>query len=151
MPRIRRTVPFGSSRAVTDESRRNDRIAAMDVMGWPTSTPPPSPVPPPANTAAGGAVPEEVVSAASDEFLQPAHLGGPLGGVLLLRVVRTAERTSAAVARLAPTGGAVRAATRSATVASSSAAGTTTLASPIACASAAPTARPVRQISIARE
>jgi hypothetical protein len=33
MPRIRRTVPFGSSRAVTDGSRRNDRMAAMEVIG----------------------------------------------------------------------------------------------------------------------
>jgi hypothetical protein len=33
MPRIRRTVPFGSSRAVTDGSRRYDRMAAIDVMG----------------------------------------------------------------------------------------------------------------------
>ena len=32
MPRIRRTVPFGSSRPVTEGSRRNDRMAAMEVI-----------------------------------------------------------------------------------------------------------------------
>ena len=65
--------------------------------------------------------------------------------------MRTADRTSSAVARLAFTGAAVSAAIRSATAPSSSAAGTTRLARPIACASVARTARPVRQISRARE
>ena len=58
---------------------------------------------------------------------------------------------AAAVARLAATGGARSAVVSCATASSSCSRGTTTLASPIACASAAPTGRPVRQISIARE
>jgi hypothetical protein len=33
MPRIRRTVPWGICRDVTDRSWLNDRIAAIDVIG----------------------------------------------------------------------------------------------------------------------
>jgi hypothetical protein len=38
MPRIRRTVPLGISREA-GESRRNDRMAAMDVIGELTALP----------------------------------------------------------------------------------------------------------------
>src|SRR3954462_11188424 len=93
MPRIRLTVPFGSSRAVTDGSRRNDRIAAMEVMGLLMSTPPPSR---PANNAPGrpcssGPSVQKArrtsVSATTDEIADPAHLSFALGGVLRLVVV----------------------------------------------------------------
>src|SRR3954467_3033680 len=40
MPRIRRTVPLGSSRLAILGSRRNDLIAAMEVIGPLTARPP---------------------------------------------------------------------------------------------------------------
>src|SRR3954453_23432807 len=84
MPRIRRTVPFGSSREVTDGSRRNDRMAAIEVMGCPPSTPPPSIRP--ANTVSAPPVPEAVSqggpSRTGDELLEAQDLGGALGRVL---------------------------------------------------------------------
>src|SRR3954449_4437319 len=81
MPRIRFTVPFGSSREVTDGSRRKDRMAAMEVMGLLMVRPPLRPP----NTGCAGAVPS--LSATPDEIGDPAHLRLPLGGVLLLVVV----------------------------------------------------------------
>src|SRR5690242_17001802 len=81
MPRIRLTVPFGSSREVTDGSRRKDRMAAMEVMGLLMVRPPLRPP----NTGRAGAVPS--LSATPDEIGDPAHLRLPLGGVLLLVVV----------------------------------------------------------------
>ena len=103
-PRIRRTVPFGSSRAVTDGSRRNDRMAAMDVIGWLTSTPPPSSSTGQHRGPAGLFRTSLSVPLSAPVRRAPAA-GGPgrparrrpgLAGSL-----RTAERTSAAVARLA--------------------------------------------------
>jgi hypothetical protein len=35
---MRATVPLGISRAVTEESRRNDRMAAIEVIGESTAT-----------------------------------------------------------------------------------------------------------------
>src|SRR3954463_7565882 len=103
MPRMRRTVPFGSSRAVTDGSRRNDRIAAMEVMGPLMSTPPPlgpaSAIPygqrdslRPTRFRTGqrdvdGTSSGRSVSATSDQIGDPADLGLPLGGALRLVVV----------------------------------------------------------------
>ena len=57
MPRIRRTVPFGSSRPVTDGSRRNDRMAAIEVIGRLTCT---ASSPRPANTSRAGCSGEAV-------------------------------------------------------------------------------------------
>src|SRR4051794_9953088 len=87
-PRMRRTVPLGISRPVTEGSRRNERMADMDIMELLTSTPPP-PVDRPSrssNAAAPGPLPDSL-SATSDEIVQSAHLGGPLGGVLALGIV----------------------------------------------------------------
>src|SRR3954469_16148081 len=84
MPRIRFTVPLGSSREVTDGSRRKDRIAAMEVMGLLMSTPPPSvagPTPRPAVLF------HRSVSATTDELGDPPDLRRTLGRVLGLRVV----------------------------------------------------------------
>src|SRR4028119_1055211 len=59
---MRRTVPLGSWREVTDGSLRKDRMAAMEVIGLPTSAhllesrptpPPPPPFPPPPPPRAG--------------------------------------------------------------------------------------------------
>src|SRR3954465_8136658 len=83
MPRIRFTVPFGSSRDVTDGSRRKDRMAAMEVMGLLMVRPPLSPP----NPGCAGAVPPPSLSATPDEIGDPAYLRLPLGGVLLLVVV----------------------------------------------------------------
>src|SRR4051812_13777277 len=82
MPRIRLTVPFGSSRAVTDGSRRNDRMAAMEVMGLLMVRPPLA-----RPTLPGRALFLRSVSATSDEIGDPAHLRDPFGLVLLLVVV----------------------------------------------------------------
>src|SRR3954463_12116756 len=90
MPRMRRTVPLGSSRATTDGSRRKDRIAAMEVMGPLMSVPPPLPTgqhPRRAGCSEGSlAVPADG-SAAADQLGQAPGLRGPLGGVLGLGVV----------------------------------------------------------------
>ncbi len=106
MPRIRRTVPFGSWRAVTDGSRRNDRIAAMEVIGWLTSTPPPSRRP--ANTDSDRPVPEGVCQRPPTSSCSRRTWAARSAASWASGSLRTAERTSAAVARLASTGGAVR-------------------------------------------
>src|ERR671917_1569516 len=90
MPRMRRTVPLGSSRAVTDGSRRKDRIAAMEVMGPLTSMPPPLPTgqhPCRAGCSWRSLPGPSDGSAPADQLRQPAGLGGALGRVLDLRVV----------------------------------------------------------------
>src|SRR4051812_1544756 len=83
MPRIRLTVPFGSSREVTNGSRRKDRMAAMEVMGLLMVRPPLRQ----ANARRDRALPRGSLSAASDEFADPAHLRAALRGVLGLVVV----------------------------------------------------------------
>ena len=108
-------------------------------MGWPTSTPPPShtrPTPRRIGTASGqrrdgsgcsGPVCQRPPTSPWSRRTWAARSAASCSSGLL----RTAERTRAAVARLASTGGAVSAAIRSATVASRSAASTTRLASPM--------------------
>ena len=108
-------------------------MAAIEVMGWPTSHRL-LPVDRPTRRCAGlfrkecpsPLCQEPPASSCSRSTCAARSAASWVSGSL-----RTAERTSAAVARLAPTGGPVSAATRSATVASSSAAGTTRVASPI--------------------
>src|ERR687893_1118147 len=90
MPRMRPTVPLGSSRATTDGSRRKDRIAAMEVMGPLMSMPPPFPSgqqPGRAGCSGGSLAAPPDGSAAADQLGQAAGLRGPLGGVLGVRVV----------------------------------------------------------------
>src|SRR5919206_444585 len=83
MPRMRRTVPLGSSRATTDGSRRKDRIAAMEVMGPLMSMPPPLPTgqhPHRAGCSGGSLAGPSDASAVADQLGQAPGLGGPLGG-----------------------------------------------------------------------
>src|ERR671917_1632372 len=100
MPRMRRTVPLGNRREVTDGSRRKDRIAAMEDMGPLTSMPPPLPTgqhPCRAGCSGGSlAVPADSPAAVgagaagsgpAGQLGQPPGLCGALGGVLGLRVV----------------------------------------------------------------
>src|SRR3954452_22308324 len=90
MPRMRWTVPFGICRAVTDRSWRNDRIAAMEVIGESTAVSSPlraGRVPAPPECRGQHRQNGSCSSAAGRERPQPADLGGALGGVLRLGVV----------------------------------------------------------------
>ena len=107
----------------------------------------------PANTHGGPACSGGSVSATSDELAQPAHLGGPLGGVLGLGVVVRRRSGSAPPSRgWHPTGGASERGHQVGDRARRGRpAGRRRWPARSARASAAPTARPVRQISSARE
>src|SRR3954463_204584 len=82
MPMMRRTMPFGSSRAVTDGSRRNDLMAAMEVMGLDTARPPLLLRCGQRGPSGNCSTPEEEGSPTGREFPQPADLGGALFRVL---------------------------------------------------------------------